>query len=136
MSKIHFVIVDDHEQVRRALKEFIEQNPLFVVIAEAADGETAIKLTLELTPHILIVDVNMKPVNGFMVAKAVSLSNPLVKIIGFSVHDDPVYAKRMLSAGASGYVTKTTPFDELNFALEEIIRGNTYICEEIRRKME
>lgn len=135
-SHIHFVLVDDHQQVRKALRQLIENNPRYRVIAEYGDGKTALEEAPALKPDVMIVDINMKPINGFEVTESALNANPGLKIICLSVKNEPVYAKRMLSLGAKGYITKSTPVEEIMLAVDEVCQGKTYICNEIRQKME
>jgi DNA-binding NarL/FixJ family response regulator len=135
-SHFHFVLVDDHQQVRKALRQLIENNPLYRVVAEYGDGKKALEEAPGLKADVMIVDINMKPMNGFEVTESVLKVNPEMKIICLSVKNEPVYAKRMLALGAKGYITKSTPVEEIMQAVDEVCQGKTYICNEIRQKME
>lgn len=133
-AKISFLLVDDHSQVRKSLKDLIEINSSYQVVAEAGDGETAIAMATELNPDIIFVDINMKPMDGFTVTEAIIQLLPSVKIIGFSAHSDPWHAAKMISLGAKGYLSKNISFDELHLALEKIIAGEQYISGDVKKK--
>lgn len=134
--KIRIIIVDDHKRVRASLKELLELNSTYEIIADVEDGETAISVTTELLPDVILVDINMNPMNGFMVTETIAKLLPDVKIIGFSANNEPWHAQRMLALGAKGYLTKSVSFDELCRAIDLVAAGNIYICEEVRKKME
>ena len=132
-TKITFLLVDDHSAVRKTLADLIEMNPMYRVVAHAPDGATAIELAIQLVPDIMFVDINMAPMNGFKVTEITAASLPTIRIIGFSTNNDPWTASRLISLGARGYLTKTVSFEELVLAVEKIINGEIYICEEVRK---
>jgi DNA-binding NarL/FixJ family response regulator len=83
----------------------------------------------------MLVDINMSPLNGFMVTEKVLEKVPSVKIIGLSVNNQPKYADKMIALGARGYLTKTSPMEEINKGIIEVQNGNLYICEEVKKYM-
>jgi two-component system, NarL family, invasion response regulator UvrY len=134
-NKIRIILVDDHAVVRQSWKVLLDSNPKFGVIAESENGAPAIELAEELIPDIMLVDLNMAPLNGFMVTQNVLAKLPSIKIIGISINTHPRYASRMMELGAKGYITKTSGLDEIIHCITEVYNGNIYICEEIRRNM-
>ncbi len=132
---IHIILVDDHKLVRESWKILLENNPRFRVIADCEDGNTAIELAQELCPEIMLVDINMAPLNGFVVTERILKTNPAIKIIGLSVNNQPMYAMRMLDLGARGYLTKTCSLEEISYGILEVQKGKFYICEEVKRNM-
>lgn len=134
-AAIRIILVDDHQVVLNSWKELLEKNPRFKVVAECLDGLEAIDRTISLSPDIVIVDVVMKPLNGFKVTEQISQKMPAVKVIGMSVNNQPNYANKMMEMGARGYLTKTSTLEEINYAINEIYNGRIYVCDEIRKKM-
>jgi two-component system, NarL family, invasion response regulator UvrY len=134
-APIRIILVDDHKLVRESWKSLLEYNPVFKVIADFEDGRTAIENAPELLPDIMLVDINMSPLNGFAVTEALIKTNPSIKIIGLSVNNQPSYALKMLELGARGYLTKTCTIDEITQGILAVHEGDIYICEEVRRKM-
>ena len=130
---IRIVLADDHKIIREAWKILLENNPRFSVVADCENGELAILHTRELLPDILLVDLNMTPGNGFDVTRHVSENHPSVKVIGLSVSNQHKYAIRMLKLGARGFLTKTSPLEEINFGILEVYAGKIFICEEVKR---
>jgi two-component system invasion response regulator UvrY len=132
---IKIIIVDDHELVLRSWKELLENNPRFRVTATCLDAANALQAIEKLHPDIVLADIKMEPVNGFELTKKVVENWPSVCVIGFSVHDKPLYAKKIIALGGKGYITKTSTLEEINKAIESVASGDNYICEEIRRRM-
>jgi DNA-binding NarL/FixJ family response regulator len=137
MSKapIRIMLVDDHKIVRKSWKALLENNPRFTVIADCDNGQSAIEQAEVLIPDIMLVDINMSPLNGFAVTERVLETTPSIKIIGLSVNNQPKYAIRMVELGAKGYLTKTSSLEEINHGIMEVYRGEFYICEEVTRNM-
>lgn len=134
-TPIRIILVDDHKAVRKSWKALLENNPQFRVVADCDNGESAISEAVEHHPDIMLVDINMSPLNGFMVTEKVLEKVPSIKIIGLSVNNQPKYADKMISLGARGYLTKTSPLEEINNGITEVQNGNLYICEEVKRQM-
>jgi len=133
--KIRLVLVDDHEMVRETWKIILEQDPRIDIIAECGSGAEAIDIAHELSPDVMLMDINMFPVNGFEATRKILRSCPDIKIIGVSVNDQPGYARNMIQLGARGFVTKNTSQEEMIEAIIEVFNGRSYICRELRDKM-
>ena len=132
MSKITILLVDDHRLIRDSWSFILNSDPRFEVVAETSSGEDAIELAKSKKPDIVLMDVNMSPVNGFDATKQIRKFSPGSKVIGVSMHSMPAYAKRMLQLGAMGYVTKNSPKDEMITAILEVHDGRKYICDEVK----
>ncbi|MBI3137554.1 MAG: response regulator transcription factor [Sphingobacteriales bacterium] len=132
---IRIMLVDDHPLVRASWKLLLENNPRFLVTADCSSGPSALEQLTLAKPEIMLVDINMSPMNGFKVTRSVLEKMPSVKIIGLSVHNQPKYAIRMLQLGARGFLTKTSTLEEINAGILAVHRGEMYICEEVKRNM-
>ena len=134
MSKlpIRIILVDDHQLARESWRMLLGYDERFSVIHETGNGQDAIEHANKLEPDIMLVDINMEPVNGFEVTQKVLEKNPEVKIIGISVNNHPSYAHHMLELGAKGFLTKGSSFDEITQAIEEVHKGERYVCKEVR----
>ena len=132
MSKITVMIVDDHTLIRETWSFLLGRNENFEVIAELGDGQKAIDIGRDKRPQIVLLDINMAPLNGFDVLKMIRKLSPGSKVIAVSMHSQPAYAKKMLRLGAKGYVTKNSPKQEMLDAIAEVNRGNIYICQEVK----
>ncbi|MBK5269717.1 MAG: response regulator transcription factor [Bacteroidia bacterium] len=132
---IRIIIVDDHALARESWKMVLERNPRLQVIALCDNGITAIEMAQQLIPDILLVDVNMYPVNGFAVTEKVTKANLGIKIIALSVNNQIYYVQRMLELGAKGYLTKTSPLEEVEEGILKVYAGEQYICDEIKKNL-
>ena len=126
------MIVDDHTLIRETWSFLLGRNENFEVIAEVGDGQKAIDLARDKRPNIVLLDINMSPINGFDVLKMIRKLSPGSKVIAVSMHSQPAYAKKMLRLGAKGYVTKNSPRQEMLDAMIEVNKGNVYICQEVK----
>lgn len=137
MSKglIRIILVDDHSLARESWKSLLELDPRFEVIALCDNGLEAIETAQKLLPDIMLVDINMSPVNGFAVTEKIMESNPEIKIIGLSVNNQSFYVLKMLELGAKGYLTKTSPLEEVLHGIIQVSEGHQYICKEIKQNM-
>jgi two-component system, NarL family, invasion response regulator UvrY len=132
MGKITVLIVDDHTLIRETWSFLLGRNENFEVIAEAGDGQKAIDIARDKRPNIVLLDINMTPLNGFDVLKMIRKQSPGSKVIAVSMHSQPAYAKKMLRMGAKGYITKNSPRQEMLDAIIDVNNGNTYICQEVK----
>jgi len=132
MEKITILLVDDHKLIRDSWSFILNSDPRFEVIGETSSGEEAIELAKAQRPQIVLMDVNMTPINGFEATKQIRKFSPGSKIIGISMHSMPAYARRMLQMGAMGYVTKNSSKDEMITAIVEVNNGKKYVCEEVK----
>lgn len=132
MEKVTILLVDDHKLIRDSWSFILNSDPRFTVIGETSSGEEAIQIAAEKKPEIILMDVNMSPVNGFDATKQIQKISPESKVIAVSMHTMPAYAKRMLQLGAMGYVTKNSSKEEMIAAIIEVSEGKKYICEEVK----
>jgi DNA-binding NarL/FixJ family response regulator len=132
MDKITILLVDDHRLIRDSWSFILNSDPRFSVIDETSNGEEAIEIAKEKKPQVILMDVNMSPVNGFDATKLILRHSPDSKIIAVSMHTLPAYAKRMIQIGAMGYVTKNSSKEEMMTAIVEVHAGRKYICEEVK----
>jgi len=134
-EQIRIIIADDHQLIRETWKLLLEQDKRFAIIAQCINGTEAIDAAIQHRPHIILMDINMHPVNGFEATRKIVKQVPGVKIIGMSVNNQPSYARNMLQLGAKGYVTKNSSKEEMTNAILTVHNGGQFICEEVREKM-
>ena len=135
-EKISIVIVDDHQIMRETWRLILEQETRFFIVAECCSGTEAIKAANDLHFDIMLMDINMHPVNGFETTRKILKKHPSLKIIGMSVNNQPSYARNMLKLGARGFVTKDSSKQEMIYAITTVYDGDTYICEDVSKKMD
>lgn len=109
----------------------MNQVPGLNVVGQCANGQEAIEAAQRLQPDVILMDIHMNPINGIEATRIIRQFSTEVKIIGISVQADRSYVNEMLRNGANGYVTKNSPSQEMVAAIEEVMAGRTYICEEV-----
>ena len=129
---ISIILVDDHHLARQSWRMLLSFDSRFSIIHESDNGRDAIEAAQKLCPDLMLVDINMSPVNGFEVVQKVLAQNPSIKIIGISVNNQPSYARRMIDLGAKGFITKGSSFEEIASAIVQVSNGEQYICSELR----
>ena len=132
MKKISIMIIDDHTLIRETWSSLLNTFPNLEVVAECGDGQLAVELAKNTRPDIVLLDINMQPVNGFEVLKMIRKLSPSSKIIGLSMRSEPAYAKKLLRLGAKGYVTKNSPRSEMLEAINEVSHGKIFVCQEVK----
>ena len=135
MSQIKILLVDDHAVVRMGFKMLIEAEADIKVIGEAESGEVAVKLFQELKPDIIVMDITMPGIGGLEAIDRIMAKDKNTKILVLSAHEDSVHPKRVLNAGAMGYLTKRSAAEELIKAIKSIYQGKRYLEPNIAQQM-
>ncbi len=128
---VKVVIADDHNLVREAWVLLLSRDPHLSIIATCENGEQAITICKDLIPDVVLMDINMEPINGIEATRAIREFSTEIKIIGISVHTDLPYLNALMLAGADGYVTKNSPGEEMIKAIRLVMKGEKYFCKEI-----
>jgi DNA-binding NarL/FixJ family response regulator len=124
---IQIVLADDHPVVRKGLRATIEDDDDLRVIAEASNGDEAIKLIAELRPQVAILDIDMPGKNGLAVARQLQELHLSTAIIFMTLHADEDLMRAAMDAGGSGYLLKGSEMDEVGAAIRAVFSGRTYI---------
>ncbi len=135
MEKITILITDDHTLVRQSWAMLINSDPRFHVVAQCGSGEEAAEVAKKIRPDIVLMDINLTGINGFEATALIRKFSPATKILAVSLHTLPVYARKMIQAGAMGYITKNSSQEEMAIAIMEIYNGRKYICREIKETL-
>jgi len=136
VTSVRVLLADDHTLVRSGLKALVEHVPGVQVIAEAADGRSALAAIEQERPDVVLMDVTMPELNGLEAAARIRERFPDVRVLLISMHADPLYVRRALELGVSGYVLKTADASELEEAVGRVARGLTYLSPEAARAAE
>jgi DNA-binding NarL/FixJ family response regulator len=128
---IKILLADDHKIVRDGLRALIEKYPDMEVVAEAADGRTAVRLVKELRPKVVIMDISMPDLNGIEATRQILVEEPEVKILTLSMHSDSRYVKEVFKVGAAGYLLKECAFEELANAIYTVAADQIYLSPRI-----
>ncbi len=129
---ITILIADDHKLIRETWSFLLNADPRFKVVADTGDPHEAISMVADYKPQVILLDINMSPIDGFEVAHKIHEKNPQVHIIAITMFSQPAIAKKMMKSGASAYVTKQSSKDEMIRAILEVVDGHKYVCEDIR----
>jgi DNA-binding NarL/FixJ family response regulator len=131
VEAITVLLVDDHAVVREGYRRLLERQPDIAVIGEAADAASAQALFSSLRPHIVVMDITLPGQSGLEALRGMLAQRSDARILMFSMHEDAIFARRALAAGAFGYVTKASAPDVLVGALRTIAAGRKYLSPEI-----
>jgi len=132
---IRVVLADDHAVVRKGIREFLEEAGDIQVVAEAATGVEAVALTLEHQPDVAVLDIQMPEMGGIEATRQIKAQAPGVHVLVLTAYDDDPYIFAMLQAGASGYVLKTAPSEELVRAVRAVARGESALDPAVTAKV-
>jgi DNA-binding NarL/FixJ family response regulator len=124
-------IVDDHPLVREWLANVINQQWDLTVCGESEGRENCIEAIEKKKPHVAVVDISLKDCSGFDLIAEIKQRVPHVEIIVLSMHSSPLYAKRALRAGASGYVVKSETTRRICKAIRDVLNGVPYVSKEV-----
>jgi len=130
------LIVDDHPIVRQGLRRMIDPEPDLIVCGEAQTEREARIAVRELEPDVIIVDISLAQGDGLELVRDVHAQRPALPILVLSMHDEAIYAGRLLAAGASGYIMKHAASDQLLEALRRVLDGGTYVSEALASTLE
>jgi DNA-binding NarL/FixJ family response regulator len=133
--KNRVLIVDDHPIVRQGLRRLIEQEDDLTVCGEAETTREAKTAIRELKPDVVIVDISLKQGDGIELVKDARAHYAQLPILVLSMHDETIYAERMLSAGANGYIMKQAASDQFLVALRRVLEGGIYVSEVVGNSM-
>jgi len=130
--QLNVVLADNHQLFRSCLRALLLSHSDIRVVAEAADGHEAVRASEELSPDVVIMDIEMPRLNGIEATSRICSREPHPKVVALTMHSDPRTAGAMLDAGASGYLTKDVAAEELATALRVVSSGASYVSNRIR----
>lgn len=130
-GKIRVLLADDHSIVRAGLRRIVEDSEDMEVIAEASDGNEAIRRALEKKPDVAVIDVSMPGADGLEVLLQIKSRYPDMRVIILTMYEEEQYVIRAFEAGAMGYITKKSAPEQLTDAIRKVCSGSRYITPEI-----
>lgn len=124
---VRILLADDHVIVRDGLRSLLEQQSDMHIVAEAADGLEAVRLTREHSPDVIIMDASMRTLNGIESTRRILAHLPGARVVCLSMHGESQFVSAMLEAGARGYLLKDCAADELVHAIRIVLDGQVYL---------
>lgn len=134
-GKIRIIIADDHAVVREGTRQLLEREPDLEVVAEAGDGEEAVRLVGENRPDVVIMDINMPRLDGVQATKKIKELYPKVSVLILSAYDDDQFVFSLLEGGAAGYLLKSASGREIIDAVRAVNTGDSVLHPAIARKV-
>ena len=131
MHEVKILLADDHSLIRSCLRNVLDQQPGMEVVGEACDGCEAVELARKLKPLVVVMDIVMPRLNGIEATRQIVDKNGRTKVLALSMYRRANYVQEILKAGATGYVLKTCPVDELLLAIRTVANERTYLTPEI-----
>lgn len=129
------LLADDHRIVREGLRRILEAEGRFQVVAEASDGEEAVKLAEQLHPDVCVLDIWMPRLSGIDAIRRIQKNRNGTRCLALSMHEGRGYVEEALRAGASGYVVKTAAADQLVDAIETVRAGRSYLSPQVAQQV-
>ncbi len=128
------LLADDHTLLLEAFAKMLEHD--YTVVGTVSDGRALLSAAAELMPDVIVLDIAMPLLNGLDAARKLKMTMPKVKLIFLTMNEDPNVANEAFRAGASGYLLKTSALSELSKAIQEALRGRSYVTPLIAQGME
>ncbi len=132
-GKKTILVVDDHPLLRSSVRGVLERQPDFQVIAEASDGEEAVKLAREMEPDIVIMDISLPKLDGLEATRQIKAANPGIIVLVLTVHSDNNRVLSILQAGAAGYLTKSVFGEDVVQAIRSVVSGTVILSPSVAK---
>jgi DNA-binding NarL/FixJ family response regulator len=124
---IRVLLADDHQLLRQGMRSMLANNARFKVVGEAENGRSAVELSLQLVPDVVVMDISMPDLNGIDATRRIKQKCPGIQVLALSAHADRRFVAQMLAAGASGYLLKDCACDELCRAVSAVAKKQVYL---------
>lgn len=128
-------MADDHDLVRTGIERLLADISDMTVVGHATSGEEAVWRSRELQPDVVLMDVRMPGIGGLEATRKITSRDPQIKVIAVSAWDDDPLPSRLLQAGASGYVAKDAPFEDVIKAIRKVMAGQRYLSAGVAEQM-
>lgn len=127
-NRTRVLIVDDHPMVAEGIESILETYDDIVVVAQARNGQEAVRFVGEHQPDVVLMDINMPGIGGLSATEIILENHPETRVLMLSMHNAPEYVATALNHGARGYLLKDVPTDEIKLAIDKVMAGERYLC--------
>jgi DNA-binding NarL/FixJ family response regulator len=127
MSKIKILLTDDHTLFRQGIRTLLATEPDMEIIGEAGNASDAVALAAQVHPDVVLMDIGMTGMSSFEATRLIRKDRPETKVVFLSMYDDEDYLGECVEMGASGYILKESPAEQLITAIREVQRGGSYL---------
>jgi len=134
-AKTAILLVDDHPLLRQALRDLLEKEDDFEIVAEAGDGEEAVRLATKLVPDVVVMDIGIPKLNGLEATRQIKAACRNTAVLVLTVHSDDQYILGILQAGAAGYLVKSVFGDEVVQAIRAVVTGDMVLSPPIGQRL-
>ena len=131
MGKLRVLLAEDHEMMREGLRLLVNRQTDMETVGETDNGRAAVVLALELKPDVVVMDISMPEMDGLKATERLKTLSPEVKVLTLTRHADDAYLRKLLKAGASGYLLKKSASGELVRAIRAVAAGEIYLDPEM-----
>jgi DNA-binding NarL/FixJ family response regulator len=135
MAKIRVLLTDDHTLFRQGIRTLLAAEPDLEVVGEAANAFDSVTTARQMRPDIVLMDIGMNGMSSFEATRQIRKERPETRVIFLSMYDDEDYLAECVDIGASGYVLKDSPADQLVTAIREVHRGGSYLSPKLLTRL-
>lgn len=135
VGRITVLLVDDHPIVREGYRRLLDESGEIAVVGEAASAAEAFQQFCSLDPDVTVMDISLPGVSGIEGLRRILAHQPKARVIAFSMHEDPIFVRRVLDARASGYITKTSAPRVLVEAIKTVAAGKRYLSHDVAQTL-
>jgi len=133
LDRIRILLADDHAILRDGIRALFQDEPDMLVVGEAEDGHTALRLITELKPDVVVLDIGMPLLNGLDATRQIKRDHPRTRVLILTMHENEEYVRQVLASGAMGYILKDAAARELIDAIRAVYRGEAVLSPAITR---
>jgi len=134
-NKYRLLIVEDHTLLRAGLRALLSKDSDIEIVGEAINGRDAIQAVGVLSPHLVLMDLNMPGMNGIEAILDIKRRYPETRVLVLTIHKTEEYIHESLRAGADGYILKDATHEELRVAIRSVLNGKSYLSPDISEKV-
>lgn len=131
-EKIRLILADDHKIIRDGIRSLLQNESRYEIIGEAENGDEAVALVEKLKPHLVIMDINMPVLDGIDATRIITEKYTDTSVLVLTMTSEQEHIKKMIEAGAGGYILKNSGREELISAIDTIVKGRNYFSDEVK----